>query len=206
MVVPYSPAEAQWPGWQFYASVNFSPMGGIWHDLEGYNAYVARCQSIAQSGTQDNEILLYFPMADFWQTVGEKPYMTFTVHNDWMDGSKFFTAAEKLLDNGWAFDYVSDEYLAKAEVKDGNIVINSHEYKTIVIPETELMPLDTISKLKDMADAGVNIIFENKVPHDMPGLNIDKKDKKEFQHNHRVLKNALILSNIPRKVYTGEIP
>ncbi len=48
--IPYSPAAAPWPGWQFYAAVNFGPEGGLWHDLPGFTAYVTRCQSILQSG------------------------------------------------------------------------------------------------------------------------------------------------------------
>jgi hypothetical protein len=31
--VPHSPAGVPWPGWQFYASVNFGPEGGLWRDL-----------------------------------------------------------------------------------------------------------------------------------------------------------------------------
>src|SRR5947207_742997 len=31
--IPYSPGDVQWPGWSFYASVNFGPNGGLWHDL-----------------------------------------------------------------------------------------------------------------------------------------------------------------------------
>ena len=51
--IPYSPNEAPWPGWQFYASVNFGPQGGLWRDIPAYNAYVTRCQSILQSGKPD---------------------------------------------------------------------------------------------------------------------------------------------------------
>ena len=68
--IPYSPADAPWPGWLFYASVNFGPNGGLWHDLPAFNAYATRCQSILQSGGPDNDLLLYFPVADFWQHAG----------------------------------------------------------------------------------------------------------------------------------------
>ena len=58
--IPYSPAEAQWPGWQFYAAVNFGPQGGLWHDMPEFTAYITRCQSILQSGSSANDVLLLF--------------------------------------------------------------------------------------------------------------------------------------------------
>ena len=68
--IPYSPEDAPWPGWLFYASVNFGPNGGLWHDLPSFNAYATRCQSVLQSGKPDNDLLLYFPVADYWQHAG----------------------------------------------------------------------------------------------------------------------------------------
>ena len=36
--IPYSPLGEAWPGYQFYASVNFGPEGGLWRDLPALNA------------------------------------------------------------------------------------------------------------------------------------------------------------------------
>ncbi|HEU5397373.1 MAG TPA: glycosyl hydrolase, partial [Verrucomicrobiae bacterium] len=62
----YSPDDAPWPGWLFYASTEMNPRNSIWHDVPALNEYVARCQSILQSGKPDNDVLLYWPVADFW--------------------------------------------------------------------------------------------------------------------------------------------
>ena len=62
----YSPDEAGWPGWLFYASTQMNPRNSIWHDVPALNDYVARCQSILQSGKSDNDVLLYWPIYDFW--------------------------------------------------------------------------------------------------------------------------------------------
>ena len=56
----------RWPGWLFYASTEMNPRNSIWRDVPALNEYVARCQSILQSGQPDNDILLYWPVADFW--------------------------------------------------------------------------------------------------------------------------------------------
>src|SRR5690606_21450220 len=41
----YSPERASWPGWKFYASVNFNENNSIWEDASGLFAYIGRCQS-----------------------------------------------------------------------------------------------------------------------------------------------------------------
>src|SRR5262249_15180655 len=66
--IPYSPKDVQWPGWLFYAAVNFGPNGGLWHDLPAFTSYIAHVQSILQSGKSDNDILLYWPVHDTWQS------------------------------------------------------------------------------------------------------------------------------------------
>ena len=58
----YSPNGDPWPGWQFYASVEFNPQNAWWSDLAALNAYVARVQSFMQAGRPDSDILLYYPL------------------------------------------------------------------------------------------------------------------------------------------------
>ncbi len=60
----YSPGEAGWPGWLFYASTEMNPRNSIWRDVPAINGYIARCQSVLQSGVPDNDILLYWPLAE----------------------------------------------------------------------------------------------------------------------------------------------
>src|SRR5262249_39816085 len=60
----YSPARAPWPGWQFYASVEFNTRNSWWNDFGALNDYVARAQSFLQAGRPDQDILLYYPLYD----------------------------------------------------------------------------------------------------------------------------------------------
>ena len=62
----YSPDEAAWPGWLFYAATEMNPRNSIWHDVPALNAYITRCQSVLQDGQPDNDILLYWPIHDLW--------------------------------------------------------------------------------------------------------------------------------------------
>ena len=60
----YSPREEPWPGWQFYASVEFNPRSAWWSDFGALNAYVTRVQSFLQAGEPDQDVLLYYPFHD----------------------------------------------------------------------------------------------------------------------------------------------
>ena len=63
----YSPAEAAWPGWKFYATVDMSPTNSIWRDAPAFFQYISRCQSFLQMGQPDNDFLVYLPVYDMWQ-------------------------------------------------------------------------------------------------------------------------------------------
>ena len=40
----------------------------IWHDLPAMNEYITRCQSVLQGGQPDNDVLLYWPVFDLWNS------------------------------------------------------------------------------------------------------------------------------------------
>ena len=60
----YSPADAAWPGWFFYARRSSIRSNPLWQDFGAMHAYVARVQSVLQAGAPDNDILLYWPFDD----------------------------------------------------------------------------------------------------------------------------------------------
>jgi hypothetical protein len=161
--IPYSPAEAPWPGWQFYAAVNFGPQGGLWRDIPEFNAYVARCQSFLQSGAPDNEVLVYYPIYDVWNDSGEliRPNPV---------PKSLTNVVMTLWEKGYSFDYVSDRFLAKADCREHKILLGGNEYKAVVVPECRMMPVTTLKRFFQLANDGVTIIFQNQLPTDIPGF------------------------------------
>jgi hypothetical protein len=183
--IPYSPADAPWPGWLFYASVNFGPNGGLWHDLPAFNAYITRCQSILQAGKPDNDILLYFPVADFWQRTGSRVpandplVLQFTTPGKWMEGSPFHAAAMELWRKGFSYDEVTDALLERARAEagsesggpqGGSILIGGNRYRAIVVPACSFMPVETLRHLLELVRNGGTVIFAGGVPTDVPGV------------------------------------
>ncbi len=172
----YSPDEAPWPGWLFYATTEMNPRNAIWRDVPTLNAYVARCQSILQSGKSDNDVLIYWPIHDFWSEAKAPLTPQLVIHNRgqaWFGSQTIGKVAEKLWNRGFTFDYVSDRQLAAAKIdaKSSGVALPGGAYKVIVVPETKRIPVETFRKMLDLAEAGAFVIFQGPLPQDVPGLN-----------------------------------
>jgi hypothetical protein len=174
----YSPADAPWPGWLFYASVNFAPTNSFWPHLPGLNQYVTRCQSVLQTGKPDNEILVYWPICDIWNDP-EGLEMQLTVHDikEWL----VYPGIEQMARSGYSYDFISGALLQQVEPVRGRLVTSDGKisYDALVIPECDLMPLESLQKAIDLANKGSLVIFQNK-PADVPGLHDLDRRREEF--------------------------
>src|SRR5690606_29547838 len=143
----YSPEAVAWPGWLFYASLNFVSANSWWPHLNGLNQYIARVQSVLQAGKPDNELLLYWPVYDNWDDPDGR-LKQFTVHNidQWLHPTPFYKEAKHLMEYGYAVDFISDDLLSHASVRDGLIhtADGNTPYKALVIPVTRRMPVGTL--------------------------------------------------------------
>lgn len=168
----YSPERATWPGWKFYASVNFNANNSIWEDAPALFSYIANCQSMLQAGSPDNETLLYWPIYDVWDDyVNGALFFQFKIHSldEWLHDTDFYRTAKKLMNKGYGVDFISDSFIEAASVIEGNIVLPGGSYKSLVIPDCEKMPLKTLEKLLDLQKEGAHIIFEG-LPKSVPGF------------------------------------
>ncbi|HUG12873.1 MAG TPA: glycosyl hydrolase, partial [Opitutaceae bacterium] len=175
----YSPADAAWPGWLFYASTQFNPSNPWWDDFATLNAYVARVQSVLQAGAPDNEILLYWPFAD----VIDDPkglMQQFGVHDvQWLVNSPFGRLAARMTDEGFAHDYISDAQLGSTSVAGDRLVTPGGRYRTLVVPAARRMPVETLAQILELKRAGANVIFEV-LPKDVPGLGKLEERRAQF--------------------------
>jgi hypothetical protein len=189
----YSPDEAPWPGWLFYASYEMNPRNSVWKDVPALNAYVARCQSILQSGRPDNDILLYWPLYDLWHNPTGLVQPLNIRERDWFETQPIGKIAAQLWDGGYAFDYVSDRQLTSAKASRGIIQTSGGNYRAIVIPQTEHMPIGTMQNLISLAESGATVIFETQMPADVPGWG--DLDSRRHQLNQLLEKIKLVSSS-----------
>ncbi len=178
----YSPESAAWPGWKFYASVNFNANNTIWEDAPELFSYIARCQAMLQSGKPDNETLLYWPIYDVWDEYHNGSlFFQFKIHSleEWLQGTNFYSTTQKLMKKGYGVDFISDAFIEKATVSDGLIVLPGGAYKSLVLPDCRNMPLATLRKLIDLKKQGASIIFEG-LPESVPGFYQYEKRNREL--------------------------
>lgn len=176
----YSPDDAAWPGWLFYASTEMNPRNPIWHDVRTLNDYIARCQSILQSGKPDNDVLLYWPVADFWSNPDGRVLPMTVSATDWFANQPIGKTARELWNAGYAFDYVSDAQLQQAKVVDHQVQMPGGRYRIIVVPGCKFMPLETFKQLRALADRGSTIIFAQALPKEVPGLSRREENQREL--------------------------
>ena len=177
----YSPQDAPWPGWLFYAATQFNPNNPWWDDFSALNHYVARVQSILQRGQPDNDILLYWPFDDLLDDEAGT-VKTFTVHHvKWLPEQPVGKIARALMAKGYTFDYISDAQLQQTRPSAGALLTGGNtRYRVLVVPATRRMPVATAQKLAALAAAGAKIIFE-KLPEDVPGFGRLAERRSAFQ-------------------------
>lgn len=194
---PLSPADAPWPGWMFYATTHMAPTNPFWHDVSALNNYIARCQSFMQSGAPDNDVLLYLPIYELWaRNEGSRDNLQFmTVHNarDWISKNMagYGKAQLQMWERGYSFDSISDAQLDGVKVHNHALQTSGANYKIIVVPESRLLPLDTLERLVQLARNGATIVCSGELPQDVPGLGDLTARRAKFHELIRQIKSGL---------------
>lgn len=211
----YSPAEAKWPGWLFYASVNFVPANSWWSHLPGLTSYITRVQSVLQAGRSDNEILIYWPVYDAWNKAAGRD-MPLKVHDidEWLHPTPFYKDVTELQRLGYSLDFISDHLLQNAVVsgKSINTAAGASPYRVLVVPQAELMPLGTLQKVLKLAEDGATVIVQA-LPKDVPGLGKLEERRKQFSSLLSSVKSADGDGNIReikrgagRLIFSSDVP
>jgi hypothetical protein len=195
----YSPSEAAWPGWKFYASVNFHPSNPIWEDVAALFNYITTVQSYLQAGTPDNDVLIYWPFHDITNSFLEgKKMQQLAIHDldTWLKPTGFYKDIQWLIQEGYGFDYLSDQFLEKITVEKGNLKLPGGSYKALLIPKTKHLPMASLEKLIALKKAGAHILFED-LPQTVPGF---KNYQEETAKMHFLL-DANKLTTTPSKAW-----
>ena len=176
----FSPQDAPWPGWLFYASTQFQPNNTWWDDFGALNTYIARVQSILQRGAPDNEVLLYWPLSDVWDDPNGLMKMLGVHDVKWLTEQPVGKIARALLERGYSFDYVSDRQLQQTKVDRRDFVTPGARYKVLIVPATRRMPVATLQQIARFAQAGGAVILE-RLPEDVPGYGRLETRRTEFK-------------------------
>jgi hypothetical protein len=201
----YSPEEAGWPGWKFYASVNFAPDYTIWVDAPFMFSYITRCQSLLQSGLPDNELLVYWPFHDVLDVGGNgERLLQLGVHNgkDWLLSTPFYRLVTDLAEQGYSMDFISDRYLASAREKNREILVPGGRYKALIVPDCNHMPLPTFGYLTRLHEDGANVFFTG-LPESVPGYHNHVEQTSKLLEMIAAEKGGLAITDIIEQVLSN---
>ncbi len=189
----YSPADAAWPGWLFYASAQLNPQNSIWRDFGKLNEYATRCQSILQNGEPDNQLLVYFPIHDILHNPDRELAEKITIKGDWLKKLIALDTFRQLWQRGYSFDYISDRQIADMTVNGNLLSTTGNHYQAIVVPPCQFIPVDTLEKLNLLSQAGGNVFFLAPEPADVPGF-------AELESRRERFKSEIKKANIVRDI------
>jgi hypothetical protein len=164
----YSPPDAPWPGWLFYASTQYNPANPWWDDFGEMNRYIARVQSILQHGGPDNGLLVYWPIFDIWDDPSGMVQQLGVHDVKWLADTAAGRMARALPARGYGFDYISDAQLATTRAVDGQLATPGARYGILLVPAARRMPAATLERILALARDGATVVFES-LPEDVPG-------------------------------------
>lgn len=134
--------------------------------------YVARCSYILRQGDFAPDIAIYSPLANQWSKDALNA-RRWTRDFDWGE------LGNLLLSNGYDFDLLNDDALQNiAKFKDGNIKIRNMEYKILLLPNIETLPLNTLKKIEQYVNEGGTVVALDRLPEFSTGfINCAENDR-----------------------------
>jgi hypothetical protein len=178
----YSPKNAPWPGWLFYAAVHFQPTNPQWKDFATLNNYITRVQSFLQKGKPDNDVLLYYPLIDRYSEPGNVLLQHFDGMEKNFEGTNFEHVSKWMLESGYSFDFFSDRQLQKFKNAGASIQTGGNNYQAILLPANKLITNESFFKLMELAKNGATVLIYKNLPADVPGWNDLDKRRQSFQN------------------------
>jgi len=129
----------------------------------GMNDYLGRLSLVLRGARNAATVGVYYPIEtfqanflpvpDFWtQTIPDWETM-----RTWQVGLN--NTAMHLTRAGIDFNWVHGDWIRDATIENGRLVIGSHRYSAIVLPRTEVLPLNVATKLQQFEAVGGKIVL-----------------------------------------------
>jgi hypothetical protein len=140
------------PGYEYGAGTHFNPNVTWWNQTaSSWILYLTRCSSVLQSGLFVADVLFY--------------------NGDWAPNTVPGKNVNPSLGKGYDYDVCNAEVLlTRLSVKNGKIMLpDGMSYQVLVLPDKDFMPVEIITKIKELVKAGATVIGPRPVRD--PGLN-----------------------------------
>ncbi|KQB42861.1 Glycoside hydrolase family 2 protein [Flavobacterium daejeonense] len=226
----YNNGEFGKEGWNTWSTpylpqLNFSTgmneSDPFWRDIKDVNEYLSRCQYALRSGKPLTDVLIYMPFNNFAENqIGLNPEETmikgyfkgvepeineysFKTTNleikTWFD--KLWKTINRLEEKGITWEFVNDDFLQKAKIKNGKIDIQGNQYQTLILADLPFVNLKTAKSIQTLNKTGMKVWAVGDCPEKQPSyLDYQKNDKLASELMHSVWNNkhtVKITTNLP---------
>jgi len=180
---PYSPERDVAPSRQV-PWANLINHQNIWWRYYPYlTSYISRVCFMLQQGEFRADIAVYTRQATTWTKragmlapPGEGFPDFFSLMLNYGELGKILVA------NGYDFDIINDDVLQnRAEIHDGKIKVRNNEYKFLILPNIEAIPLETMEFIREYVQAGGILIALETFPQSSVGTKDYEKNEKAIQ-------------------------
>jgi hypothetical protein len=182
---PYSPPEADDPGWRMYAAAalnDHNPWSLAMPDLA---LYLQRVSFALRQGKPANDVALLLPNDDVWSTFSVRSDSTKSVINsggfntvgsnfsidESLDHSLMSSAIPQVLDAGFNLDFIDADAIDTVGIP----------YRVLILPAIDRLPLATYQKIEDYARHGGIVIAAHSVPSTAPGVTDAESESRQIQ-------------------------
>lgn len=164
-------APSRRTGW----ATQVNPTNTWWKYYPLLAEYIARCSYILRQGNFAPDIAIYSPLANQW-TKDALNARRWTRDFDWGK------LGNLLISNGYDFDILNDDALQNiAAFEDGNIKIRNLEYKILLLPNIESIPLNTLKKIELYIQTGGTVVALDRLPEFSTGYIQSSPDDQEVK-------------------------
>jgi hypothetical protein len=160
----FSPEKIVSPTRSLPFAAYIQPQNVWWKYYPKLAEYIARCSYLLRQGDFVPDIALYSPLANQWTKNVLNP-RKWTREFDWGE------LGNLLISNGYNYDLINDDALQNlSKIEDGKIKIRNMEYKVLILPNVEALPLKTLQFIEKYVDQGGIVIALERLPEKGTGF------------------------------------
>jgi glycosyl hydrolase family 106( putative alpha-L-rhamnosidase) len=181
---PYTPEGVEYPGWRFYAAGAFNEKNPWWIVMPDLSLYLQRLSFLLRQGKPASDIAIYLPNDDAWAhfTNGNANLI------DALRERLGPNLIPRLLEAGFNFDFFDDEaFKQMGRVEKGSLILGDNDYKVVILPNVEAIPLETFQKLEEFARGGGILLATRRMPDKAPGFQASDSDREKVADLSRSL-------------------
>ncbi len=182
---PYTAEGVEYPGWRFYAAAVFDEKNPWWIVMPDITRYLQRLSFLLRQGSPANDVAIYLPDDDAWAHMQPGRVNLIEALRARLGPDVVARVAEA----GFGFDFFDDEALrTKGKVGPaGRLQLGPNEYRAVILPGVERMPLSTLRTLEYFAREGGALIATRRLPDLAPGFAATSDDHNQVRALSREL-------------------